>query len=92
VAELQFDPRLAAVNAAFVRALDGYLTACRTFRLAALAKLATTRISLLDRGVDQAVAADRLYDRAAGQLQQIRRDLKLPPNSSFPQPTGGHHS
>lgn len=88
VAALTAEGPLQGVNAAFVRSLDRYVTACQTFRQAATARLLSNRIPLIDRGVDQAVEADRLYDRASADLQDLRRRAGLPPSSSFPTTRG----
>lgn len=70
----------------FLRALDKYSEAARTFGRAAATPLAQRR-PLIDAGIDSATAGDQLFDQASAVLQRARLDAGLQLSPDFPTPT-----
>jgi len=70
----------------FLRALDMYSEAARTFGRAAATPLAQ-RHPLIDAGIASAKAGDQLFDQASAVLQRARLAAGLALSPDFPTPT-----
>ena len=66
------------------RALASYLRAARAFRAAAAHPAGATRRHFVRVGQRSGQAGDRIYDRAAAEIQQARARVGLPPDINFP--------
>lgn len=79
-------PAIAAAGPLFDAAMDDYIAAARLFEQAA-AVPQSQRQEAINRGIDQARAADRQYDQAALVVQRALAAAGLQPDPNLPNPT-----
>jgi hypothetical protein len=87
IVALRVPSALAGARRSLVTSMDLYLQAAATFKAAALAS-PPARGALLQRVVDQASHADRVFDEGAAVIQRLRRSVGLGLSASFPDPAG----
>ena len=75
----------------FLRALDKYSDAARTFGRAAATPLSQRR-PVIEAGIASATAGDQLFDQASAVLQRARLAAGLQLSPDFPTPTPSSHA